>query len=266
VVKVGLAGTLGALLQQQKKQEPQQEGRASASIVTVPNFPYLLPVLPVGKHSARDGLLHIGLLVSSTEVHKNIATQLVAACAVPRAVVHVTALPPLAYLPLCAARIIVTGPLPHAQFLRELVRMDVLLYASLTECYPMLLLEGLAAGIPVVVSRTHRVLQGDAVLQQALVVEEPDSPDAVREKLVGAVRVSAVCVWGGWGAQAPRRSAMPHALLHKTLYTFALSLLHYPPSSTLTCTGCAHCRAASAPAGLCRLLAAPGRRHLGMGA
>jgi glycosyltransferase involved in cell wall biosynthesis len=99
-------------------------------------------------------------------------------------VLHVTALPPgLAYLPLCAARIEVMGLLPHADFLQEMVRMDVLLYASLTECYPMLLLEGMAAGVPVVVSRTHRVLEGDAVLQQALVVEEPDSPDAVRDMI-----------------------------------------------------------------------------------
>ena len=110
----------------------------------------------------------------------------------------------LAYLaPLCAARIEVVGALPHAEFLRLMVRMDVLLYVSLTECYPMLLLEGMAAGIPVLVSNTHRVLQGDAVLAQALVVQQPDSPDAVRERILAVVSA---------GSSSAQRSALAQAV------------------------------------------------------
>ena len=201
VVKVGLVDTLNALggggpllppAASSASPQPlppsslQPRFTHQRSIATLPNFPYLLPVLPVDKHSARDGLLHLGLLVSSTDVHKNIATQLAAACSIPGAVVHVTALPDLAYLPLCRARLVVTGLLPHAQFLQEMVRMDVLLYASFTECFPMLLVEAMAAGIPVLVSRTHHILDEDPVLLQALLVEEPDSPDAIRERVLGA--------------------------------------------------------------------------------
>ena len=172
VVKLGLAGSLRAM--------------GAPRVRTLPNFPSLPPSLPAGKYGERDGRLHIGLFTSSDMAHKNVAAQVVAACGVPGAVLHVTRLPPLAYLHGCAAALVEAGSLPHGELLRELARMDVLMYVSFTECFPMLLLEGMSVGVPVVVSRTHRVLDGDPVLRQALVAEEADSPDSIRRVLLGA--------------------------------------------------------------------------------
>ena len=157
------------------------------AVFTVPNFPYVMPVLPTLKYSSRDGRVHIGILVSSDGFHKNVGTQFVAACSVPNAVIHITMLPQFEYARRCAAPVVVTGLLPHAQFLQELVRMDIVMYVSLTECYPMLVVEAMSLGIPVVVSRTHHILDSDDLLRSSLVVDEADNPAAILAKLLEAV-------------------------------------------------------------------------------
>ena len=157
---------------------------------TVPNMPSVAAVLPTGKFSAADNRVHIGVFASNDALHKNVATQLVAACSVRGAVVHATFLPAIAYLRGCD--IVITGFLEHDRFLAELSRMDVLSYVTLTECYPMLVLEAAAAGVPVVVSRTHRIFDNEPTLFEALVVFEADSPSAIAAKISGAAAVSEV--------------------------------------------------------------------------
>ena len=152
-------------------------------VFTVPNFPYINPALPVGKYSDADGRPHIGVLVSSSGFHKNVATQVLAACAIPNAVVHVTFRPALAYLRNC--NIVETKWLSHGRFLLEVARMDAVMYVSMTECYPMLVLEAISLGIPVVTSPTHHILDSDAVLSDALIVTEPDNPENIRATLAG---------------------------------------------------------------------------------
>ena len=151
--------------------------------LSVPNFPVVLPHLVLQKHSASDGLLHIGVLAGTDGKHKNAIAQLVAACTLPGAVVHVTALPDIQYLRFCQAQIVETGLLPHDQFIVEVTKMDVLLYVSLVECFPMLVLESAAAGIPILVSRTHHIFDSDPVLDRALVVREADSPSEISQRL-----------------------------------------------------------------------------------
>jgi alanyl-tRNA synthetase len=107
----------------------------------------LPPVLPANKYSAADARVHVGVLSSSGAFHKNVATQVVAACAIPNVVVHVTFRPQVAYLRDCA--LIETGLLSHGRFLAEVARLDALLYATMTECYPMVVLEAAALGVPV---------------------------------------------------------------------------------------------------------------------
>ena len=158
---------------------------------SVPNFPVVLPHLVLDKFSAADGLLHIGVLASTGGAHKNMIAQLIAACTQPRAVVHVTALPELDYLDFCEAEIVETGLLPHDQFLGEITRMDVLMYVSLVECFPMLVLESAAAGIPILVSRTHHIFDSDPALDAALVVREADSPSEMSQRLAGLAQPAA---------------------------------------------------------------------------
>ena len=153
-------------------------------VFSVPNFPSVAGALPSSKYSSRDGRVHIGVFASTDALHKNAATQIVAACSVRGAVVHVTFLPAVAYLRGCD--IVVAGFLPHGRFLAEVSRMDVLSYVTLTECFPMLVLEAASAGVPVVVSRTHRIFESDPVLADALVVAEADTPSEIAVKLAGA--------------------------------------------------------------------------------
>ena len=153
-------------------------------VFSVPNFPSVAGALPSSKYSSRDGRVHIGVFASTDALHKNAATQIVAACSVRGAVVHVTFLPAVAYLRSCD--IVVAGFLPHGRFLAEVSRMDVLSYVTLTECFPMLVLEAASAGVPVVVSRTHRIFDSDPVLADALVVAEADTPSEIAVKLAGA--------------------------------------------------------------------------------
>lgn len=159
----------------------------SPSVFTVPNFPFVFPVLPSGKYSLVDGRVHIGLLVFSDGAHKNVGTQFVAACSIPNAVIHVTILPNLVYAPRCRAPVVISGILPHGRFLVELSRMDLVMYVSLTEAYPMVVVEAMSLGIPPVVSRTHHVLDGDKFLRETLVVDEPDNPEAVASRINAAI-------------------------------------------------------------------------------
>ena len=162
-------------------------------VFSVPNFPSVAGALPTSKYSARDGRVHIGVFASTDALHKNAATQVVAACSVRGAVVHVTFLPAVAYLRGCD--IVVTGFLSHGRFLVEISRMDVLSYVTLTECFPMLVIEGAAAGVPVVVSRTHRIFDSDPVLAETLTVAEADTPSEIAAKLAGAASAARSLRW-----------------------------------------------------------------------
>ena len=170
-VKVGLASVLSSM--------------GAPRVFTVPNFPYINPTLPVGKYSDIDGRPHIGVFVSSSGFHKNVATQVLAACSIPNAVVHVTFPPALAYLRNCT--LVEPGWLSHGRLLLEVARMDAVMYVSMTECYPMLVIEAISSGIPVVTSLTHHILDSDAVLSSALIVTEPDNPENIRAILAGAL-------------------------------------------------------------------------------
>jgi glycosyltransferase involved in cell wall biosynthesis len=179
----------------------------SRRALTVPNFPVVLPHLILEKYSARDGLLHIGVLASSGGSHKNLIAQLIAACIRPGAVVHVTVLPAIDYLDSCQAQVIETGLLPHDQFIVEVTKMDVLMYVSLVECFPMLVLESAAAGIPILVSRTHHIFDSDPVLDRALVVQEADSPSEISKRLA-ELASSGLLLTSSW-ASARRRPSPP---------------------------------------------------------
>jgi len=173
VVKVGLESSMRMI--------------GATSVVTLPNFPSASLVLASSKYSTRDGRIHIGVFVAlKDQSHKNIITQVIAACLVKGAIVHVTSVPEIAYLK-NACMIVETGVLHHSRFLYEMSRMDIVMYVTLTEAYPMMLLESSALGIPVIVSRTHHVFDVDPVLSSMLVVSENDNPDEISKKISLAI-------------------------------------------------------------------------------
>jgi glycosyltransferase involved in cell wall biosynthesis len=158
----------------------------------VPNFPTLPAALPAFKYSASDGLLHIGVWASSAGAWKNLGTQLLAACGLPNVVLHVmrSLMKAFAWMSSCRARVVVESAfLPHAAFLAKLARIDIVMYASLTECSPMVVVEAASLGVPALISRTHRLFEGPPgspadVIASALTVSEHDNPQAVQERLV----------------------------------------------------------------------------------
>jgi len=132
---------------------------------------------------ASDGRIHIGVFAPNL-FHKNLTTQLVAASSVQGAVVHCIELPSSPYLHRSDARFVVHGMLPHHEFLSLLGSMHVNLYASLTECYPMTVVESVAAGVPCLTSHTSALFDESPDLFRDLVVTAHDSPEAILVRIL----------------------------------------------------------------------------------
>lgn len=65
-------------------------------------------------------------------------------------------------------------PLTHTQTIEKLGQMHINLYASLTECAPMLPLESLSVGVPCILGPTSHYFKDDPWLYSHLVVPSPD--------------------------------------------------------------------------------------------
>ncbi len=134
----------------------------------------------------RGDRFHIGVFAPNIS-HKNVTTQILAGLMIPDSIVEVCELPPLAYLGQSRDRLLVHGILPHPEFMEVLRATDASLYVSHSECYPMTVLESLAAGVICLTSHTSELFTGSAVLQEALVVPEHDNPSAIASRLQRAL-------------------------------------------------------------------------------
>lgn len=175
-VKNGLAPLMGGMI-----------GHPGAS-ETVWNFPGLPILIPDGRYSERDaaGRKHIGVLGVGV-LMKNIVSQVLAACMLPNVVVHVTEIPGAAYLERCASPVVGHGFMDKPVFLHVLSKMDVVMYASISECMPMVVMEGLALGVPVITSPTSLVYAADPELEAALVVPYYDNPSVLQAYVLKAL-------------------------------------------------------------------------------
>jgi len=129
-----------------------------------------------------DGKLHLGVFAPNL-CHKNVPTQVIAALMIPGSIVHTSEPLELAYLRHWGERVVTHGIIPRPNFLELLGRMHGTLYVSLVECYPMTVLESLAAGAVCLTSHTSTLFESDPVLQKALVVEQYDNPSAIADQL-----------------------------------------------------------------------------------
>eukprot|EP00158_Paraphelidium_tribonemae_P006879 Partr_v1_DN28014_c1_g1_i1_m57094 len=130
----------------------------------------------------RDDRWNIGIF-GSHELHKNIITQILASCHFSNAVIWVRNIPDIPYLAHCRASIKSTGYIPPDQFYKLLARMHVTLYVSLTEAFPMTVLESISLGIPAIVSPTSAVYDVDPEVAKELTVIHLDSPDAIADRI-----------------------------------------------------------------------------------
>ncbi len=133
----------------------------------------------VAHHAARSPR-RIGIFVRDI-LRKNAHTQFMAAAMLADAEVHANELPELSYLQ-HTLRIVTHGDLAHGAFLRALGEMDLNLYVSLSECYPMVVAESLIRGVPCLTSRSHEIFAHDEELGRRLIVSAHDNPAAIAEQ------------------------------------------------------------------------------------
>lgn len=118
-------------------------------------------------------------------LRKNPDTQIVAALMLEDVdEVHVWHRPNLAYLEESGAdlkRVIVHEHLGRDQTRRLLAEMTAVFYVSISECYPMVILESFASGTPCFTGSTHGVLTSLPDLERRLVICNSDNPVAIAE-------------------------------------------------------------------------------------
>ncbi|MHC4481578.1 MAG: hypothetical protein ACYS1C_11515 [Planctomycetota bacterium] len=143
-------------------------------------LPYRIEPPEAVEHRPAASPRRIGVFVRDT-YRKNAHTQFAAAALVRDAEIHANELPDLSYLG-GSPTFVPHGNLPHEEFLGLLGRMDVTFYVSLSECYPMVVLESLIRGVPCVTSRTHEIFAHDEELGRKLIVNALDNPAAVARR------------------------------------------------------------------------------------
>ena len=79
------------------------------------------------------------------------------------------------------------GFLPKGEFLKLFSQMDINLYISLTECFPMTVIESMQYGIPCLVSDTSDVYKFSPYLKEKLTVSSIDSPLGISKKIDNVV-------------------------------------------------------------------------------
>lgn len=147
---------------------------------TVWNFPVQSETIPFDRKSLFDSKIHIGVLGTGTAA-KNSVTQILAVCNIPNAVVHTIKQSgqKITYLSMCTSEVVEHDFMPHNEFVMLMGSMDVNLYVSLSECFPMAILESLSAGVPCLTSSTSKIYAVDPLLEKFLVVKDFDNPTAI---------------------------------------------------------------------------------------
>jgi len=132
------------------------------------------------EHHAAGSPRRLGVFVRDI-LRKNAHTQFVAACMVRDAEVHTNQVPDLSYM-LGKTPVVAHGELAYADFLDLLGTMDVSFYVSLSECYPMVVVESLIRGVPCLTSHAHEIFEHDRELGEVLIVQAYDNPVAIAEQ------------------------------------------------------------------------------------
>jgi hypothetical protein len=120
--------------------------------------------------------VHLGIF-GEAGWRKNITTQ-IGAAAILGATAHVVSDPGVSYLSRSVTRHEV---LPRPRFLQLLGSVDLNLYVSLYECFPVLPQESIQLGALCLVSRTSALFDGDEELWALLTVDRLDNPSAIAD-------------------------------------------------------------------------------------
>jgi glycosyltransferase involved in cell wall biosynthesis len=113
--------------------------------------------------------------------HRNITNQVVAALMIPDAEIHVNEVAGHSFLDI--SKITVHGMMPKEEFHKILSEMDINLYVSMTDCFPMTLIESMQFGIPALASDTSDVYTFNKALHSRLTVSTVDGPIGIKKKV-----------------------------------------------------------------------------------
>jgi glycosyltransferase involved in cell wall biosynthesis len=136
-----------------------------------------------------DGPIRVGIWSVDNGWRKNLISQFLAFAGDKSVAIHHTNTDPTINSLLGAFGVpnvrVNDGPLPHTQLLSWLAKMDINLYATLSECSPMLPLESISLGVPVVVGPTTSFFDDDPLLRQRLVASSPEDCGCIRATVDG---------------------------------------------------------------------------------
>ncbi|HHC09511.1 MAG TPA: glycosyltransferase family 1 protein [Actinobacteria bacterium] len=142
------------------------------SVAWVPNRP---PKVPVVTRRELGSGLHVGVFAEPFW-RKNVVPQL-GAVAILGGVAHVMRAPTVGYLePL---EVVEHGELPWEAFVALQGSVDLNLYVTLSECFPLTPMESYRLGVPCLASRTSAIFRSDPELWRLTTVDELDNPRAI---------------------------------------------------------------------------------------
>lgn len=139
-----------------------------------------LPKFESFKHKPNRDLPTIGVW-GSNMWHRNLLNQAIAGLMLKNSFVHVNELSE--YFFLDESRIKRHGVLSHEEYMPVLQSMDVNLYISFTDCFPMTVVESLSYSIPCLTSDTSEVYAWSEYLKHNLIINKIDSPVAIKNKI-----------------------------------------------------------------------------------
>lgn len=138
------------------------------------------PAFDKFRHTLNSTCLNIGVW-GSNMWHRNLLNQVLGGLTISDCVVHCNELPE--YFFLDENRIRRHGILEREEYTTLMRSMDINLYVSFTDCFPMTLIESMAYGIPCLASDTSDVYRWSEYLKMNLLVSKIDSPIAIGEQI-----------------------------------------------------------------------------------
>lgn len=113
--------------------------------------------------------------------HRNITNQVIGALMLPNTSVHVNEIANHFFID--KKRVTIHGILPKDQFLKLYDKLDINMYISMTDCFPMVAIESMQYGIPCLISDTSDVYTFSPKLKSWLTVSTIDGPIGISKKI-----------------------------------------------------------------------------------
>lgn len=124
--------------------------------------------------------INIGIF-GQNQWHRNITNQAIGALMVDGTTVHCNEISSHFFID--KSRVKAHGILPKDDFLKLYESMDINMYISMTDCFPMSVIESMQYGIPCLVSDTSDVYSFNPKLKKWLTVSSIDSPIGISKKI-----------------------------------------------------------------------------------